>query len=141
MRKNKGFTLIELMIVVAIVGILAAVAIPKFADLVARDKIKKMGYDVANVIEYVHRKYPNEISPASKFMNDPALQNEYADNHGTFKDADNLKYRITCYSASGGITDEYAARDYTVNPDHSITIKLIPSGEVIFNGTYKITRK
>jgi prepilin-type N-terminal cleavage/methylation domain-containing protein len=47
---RKGFTLIELLIVIVIIGILAAIAIPKFANTKSKAYITAMKSDLRNLV-------------------------------------------------------------------------------------------
>ena len=68
MKNRKGFTLIELLIVVVIIGILAAIAIPKFAATKDKAKLASVKSDLRN-LETAEEAYFSDnntyIAPAS----------------------------------------------------------------------------
>lgn len=49
MNAQKGFTLIELMIVVAIIGILAAIAIPQYQNYIARSQVSRVVAEAGSI--------------------------------------------------------------------------------------------
>lgn len=50
MQKNKGFTLIELMVTIAVLAIIAMMAIPSFGSLIATYKLKEISKDYAQTL-------------------------------------------------------------------------------------------
>jgi type IV pilus assembly protein PilA len=60
MRNKKGFTLIELMIVVAIIGILAAIAIPAYSDYTKKAKLTEVTNAMGACISALQHKVSEE---------------------------------------------------------------------------------
>jgi type IV fimbrial biogenesis protein FimT len=52
MRRNGGFTMIELMVVIAIVAILAAVAVPSFTESMARRRLEGVANELSADLQY-----------------------------------------------------------------------------------------
>ena len=69
MRNTKGFTLIELLIVVVIIGILAAIAIPKFANTKEKAYIAAMKSDLRNLVTAQESYFADNVTYASTTSN------------------------------------------------------------------------
>lgn len=65
MKNQNGFTLIELMIVVAIIGVLAAIAIPQYNDYTARSQLSEAIVLLSGFKTPVAEQFSNDNSAAS----------------------------------------------------------------------------
>src|SRR3954469_17366027 len=68
-RLQKGFTLIELMIVVAIIGILATVALPAYQDYTIRAKVSELVLAATGFKTSIAEKYNSDGTIASAGVN------------------------------------------------------------------------
>ncbi|MDD2776904.1 MAG: prepilin-type N-terminal cleavage/methylation domain-containing protein [Gallionella sp.] len=63
--KNKGFTLVELMIVIAILGILAGIAIPGYTSYVARGRLIEAGINLSALRTSMEQYYQDQRTYAA----------------------------------------------------------------------------
>ena len=70
-KAQKGFTLIELMIVIAIIGILAAVAVPQYQDYISRSQIARAFGEISAMKTAVEEELMRGSDPSVTGM--PAL--------------------------------------------------------------------
>ncbi|MDD5136522.1 MAG: prepilin-type N-terminal cleavage/methylation domain-containing protein [Candidatus Omnitrophica bacterium] len=61
-RNNKGFTLIELVIVIVILGILGAIAMPKFIDIISNAKVSATQAGLGSIRSVIALKYSQNLA-------------------------------------------------------------------------------
>ncbi|MCF7826834.1 MAG: prepilin-type N-terminal cleavage/methylation domain-containing protein [Candidatus Marinimicrobia bacterium] len=126
MNKNSGFSLVELMIVIVIIGVLAAVAVPIYNNNVMKAKMSEADAALGSIRTQLrvyygeNGTYPTEASAVAVVgqdwndINIGELNGKYfGDSSYTYVSADGASYSITC--AANGVLESPRILDQSGN--------------------------
>lgn len=100
MKAQKGFTLIELMVTIAVLGVLASMAVPSFNEQMAHQTVKQTAYGFANNINEAIGKA--QVKKGTKGRSDISLTTSpHPDVTMSLTPSGKEKLRISSSSSSG----------------------------------------
>ena len=133
MKKVKGFTLIEMIIVLAIIGILGGILIPSWMNYIANSKIKKQNenakiiFNAAQTAAQDYKFYERKLKADEKILGDGDFY--FYCEHGDGDVSDNAGNIITLSTnqlkASPNFNDDFAEKINMIFSDSDETLYFI----------------
>ena len=113
-QKHAGFTLLELMVAVAIIAILAAIALPAYSSYITKSQAKSAASDLMSLSVAVENLYLRSLSYTAPTPNNPT------------RDTGETQTYATGWQPSSGNSFEYTVNVTTATKSYTLTATGIP---------------